>query len=475
VTNQFGFRGHEISGDKPAGVIRVATVGASTTVGSHSQAFSYPEFLEPWLNEWVSHVAPGVRIEVINGGREGIMSTDIASIVKHEILPLEPDLVVYHEGANQFAFRDLIQEDGEPIVVPATLDARSKVPGAGRFALMRRLDVAMRRFGVGSGAEPRKPRYRLQWPASVDERHPDPDAAALPLDLPRVVHDLDDIRSTADVAGARLVVTSFIWMVKDGLIVDPVNDAYYFENVNLRHWPARYADIRRMADFQNRVFQAYAVSRGVPFIDAAASFPLDMAFFGDGVHMTLDGDRLRAWIIFQGLVPILRDELKAHRLPRPDRAPMHEVVRTIERDPLVCTDFNAYARADELAPLSALRPSDDHASVSTEPVRRVVTPPARYGYAAEIPLAVAARVGRPGAVFMRFRVVSGSVTIGVLNANRSAFLQQNTYAAAAGSTEARLALPSMSDAGFLMITNAASRDGERSVVDVEATGVLLPR
>jgi hypothetical protein len=262
-------------------------------------------------------------------------------------------------------------------------------------------------------------------------------------------------------------------MADDGLVVDPVNGAEFFRALNLPQWPARYADIRRMADFYNRTLQAYARSRRVPFLDVAAAFPRDVALFGDPVHTTLDGDRLRAWVLFQELAPMLQEELAAGRLPRPDRSPMQHTPVPLERDPLVCTDFNSYARADELAPLKALHASDDHASVSADRVRRVVTPPTRYGYAAEVPLGRSARVARPGAIFMRFRVVSGSVTIGVLNTNRSAFLRYNTYTPASGPTEMHLPLPSMSDAGFLMITNAASRDGERSVVDVEATGVLL--
>ena len=476
VTNQFGFRGHEIAADKPAGVIRVAVVGASTAVGSHSQAFSYPEFLEPWLNLWAQQEAPGVRVEVINAGREGIMSTDIAAIVRLEVMPLEPDVILYHEGGNQFSFRNLIEEAGEPIVVPAALSANSRVPGVDRFALMRRLDVAVRRIGMGSGAEPHKPRYTLKWPASVDERHPDPDAPALPLDLPRVVRDLDDIRRSAEVGGAELALTSFIWMVKDGLVVDPVNDAYYFKMLNLAHWPARYADILRMADFQNRVLRAYADVRHVPFLDVSAQFPREMALFGDPVHMTLDGDRLRAWIMFQGLVPMLRAGIAAHRLPRAGRAPLHAAAAAVPltRDPLTCTDFSSFTAVPQAAPLATLHASDASATVSGGSPRRVVTPASQYGYAAELPIAETARIAGPGMVYVRIHVISGSVTIGVLKKDRSGFLLYGTLAAGPKAVEMRLPLPSMSDAGFLMITNAVGQPGQRSIADVEETAVFVP-
>ena len=43
-----------------------------------------------------------MRFEVLNAARESIGSTGIASIVRQEVVPTRPDLVVYYEGGNQF-------------------------------------------------------------------------------------------------------------------------------------------------------------------------------------------------------------------------------------------------------------------------------------------------------------------------------------------------------------------------------------
>jgi len=110
VTNQFGWRGAAIAFQKPARTIRLAFVGASTTVANHAYPFSYPELAGFWLNLWLGELDPTVRVEVINAGREGITSTDIAAIVRDEVLPMEPDIVVYYEGANQFVNWDIIRE-----------------------------------------------------------------------------------------------------------------------------------------------------------------------------------------------------------------------------------------------------------------------------------------------------------------------------------------------------------------------------
>ena len=50
--------------------------------------------------------------------------------------------------------------------------------------------------GFGGQGEPRKPAYRLMWPHGVDKQDPNVDDPKLPLQLPRIVHDLDAIRSS---------------------------------------------------------------------------------------------------------------------------------------------------------------------------------------------------------------------------------------------------------------------------------------
>ena len=473
VTNRFGFRGHEIAPDKPAGVIRIAVAGSSTAVGSHGQPFSYPEFLERWLNLWAESQAPAVRFEVINVGREGVGSQDLAAIVREELLPLEPDLIVYHEGGNQFTFGDVIDVEGGAVKAPPDPAARSPLPGANHFALARRAGVLLRR--AGSGAEPRKPAYKMKWPAAIDEAHPDPDARVLPLNLGQIVSDLDDIRGAASSIGAQLVVTSFIWMVEDGLVVPGEYQPSFNAILNVQQWPARYADIRRMADFQNRVFRAYADARRVPFMDVGAGYPRDVALFTDPVHMTPDGDRLRAWVMLQQLVPLVRAEIAAKRLARPDREPYQGSTQPapLQRTLLAC-DFTANRPLPDALPLAGLRAVGEDSSVTGSHPMRVVTSLALNGYAASAPLAEFARVAGPGQVHVRLRVLSGRVAVGVLKKDQSAFLTYRTVDASPKPVDLYLSLMSLSDAGSLMVSNAGRHDGERAIVEIEDTGVLVP-
>ena len=68
--------------------VRVVFVGSSTVVGPHHLQFSWPDFVGHWLNQWAKAKGLAVRFEVLNAGRESIVSTDIAAIVRTEVVPL---------------------------------------------------------------------------------------------------------------------------------------------------------------------------------------------------------------------------------------------------------------------------------------------------------------------------------------------------------------------------------------------------
>ena len=473
VTNRFGFRGHEIDPDKPPGVIRIAVFGASTAVGSHSTPYSYPELLEHWLNLWAAAEAPGVRFEVLNAGREGITSMDLATINRQEVAPLEPDLVVYHEGGNQFTLRDLIDGPGAESP-PRALLPLAPLPGIDYVALVRRIGVVRRRLKAGNGAEPPKPPYQLRWPPSVDEARPDPDSPDLPLSLPQVVHDLDDIRATTSAGGATLVMTSFLWMVYDGLVVDPISQATFLRMLNVQFWPATYADFRRMADFQNRVFRDYADTRHLPFIDVSSQYPRDPALFTDAVHPTIDGDRIRAWIMFQGLVPMLRQSIAAKQLPRRDRLPFHPTPApaSFPRSTLECREYDSYGRIEGAISVDQLRARDPRVSVSGVRVKTVITLPAMNAYAAAAEVASSARRDAPGVMHVRMRVTSGRMSVGVLTPDQSKFVVSRIAEPSPAESDFYLPLPSLSRAGHLMISNASERDGVRSEAQISLVELL---
>jgi hypothetical protein len=140
------------------------------------------------------------------------------------------------------------------------------------------------------------------------------------MDLPQVVRNLDEMREALGSAGAELAISSFIWLAESGMRLDPVRHANILRYLNETLWPISYAHVHRMADFQNRVFAAYAAQAGVPFLDIAGDYPRDPDLFDDPIHLNYPGLRLQGWIFLQRLLPIVRRHLSAHDWPRPLRA-----------------------------------------------------------------------------------------------------------------------------------------------------------
>lgn len=322
VTNRFGWRGRDLDVNKDGKTIRIAFVGASTTVGAYYLPASYPEFVDAWLNRWLESQHIDARVEVINAARSGIDTDSIAAIVRQEVAPLEPDLVVHYEGANNFAPLSTIDvpERWKRERPRVTFRPPSEIEQVS--ALARRLTSFGVRFAATDGREPAKGVYPLVWPTGVDEQMPDPDAA-LPMHLDHVVRSLDSMRTATEAAGGEFALASFVWMVPEPRVpldLTRHRDLYVYLNRTL--WPASYAHVRRMADFQNRVFKAYAGERHTGYLDVAAAVPQDPDLFADPIHMGLPGLRLQAWIMLQQLVPWIRARIADGRLPKKMRTPL---------------------------------------------------------------------------------------------------------------------------------------------------------
>ena len=171
------------------------------------------------------------------------------------------------------------------------------------------------------GGEPDKPSYPLQWPSDVDEFHPRVTQTPLPMALQEVVGYFDAMRIALVATGGQLALSSEVAMVRDKLTLQLPRDQTLFTFLNTTYYPLKYAEARRMMDYQNRVFQAYAAQYGLPFFDKAAVSPLDPELFTDAVHMTPPGLRFQSWIYLQWLAAWLDTEIAHRRLPRPMQHP----------------------------------------------------------------------------------------------------------------------------------------------------------
>lgn len=316
VTNSFGWRGPDIALNKPENTIRLAFIGASTTVDRFAAPFSHPELVGYWLNRWAAAKALPYRFEVINAGRTGIDTHSIAAIVTQELLPVDPDMVIFYEGANQFWPGQVLSYQDSGSYRKPTATYRNRTAAEDYFALVRRIVRLAERLRAGDGGEPEKPASTVNWPAGVDEFDPPLDSTNLPMDLPAMVRDLDTIRTALDGIGSELVISSFVWIVHGGMRLDVDRDFTLHDYLNRSYWPVTYSEMRRLADFQNRVFEKYARTKELPFVDVAAEFPQDPALVVDAVHFRDPGLVLQGWIYLQRLIPLIEERLATGRLPR---------------------------------------------------------------------------------------------------------------------------------------------------------------
>jgi len=461
VTNQFGLRGHPISLVKPAKTIRIAFLGASTTVGFHPFAFSYPEHVEHWLNRFAEANHYDVRFEALNGGREGVNSSDIAAILREELLALDPDLAVYYEGANQFPSANLLVR---PIVPPRTaIDphdplVQHKLPefGRTRFAIGDLLDRALN--GFRTVGEPRKPYYRLQWPNAVDRDRPDPDSPDLPLELPVIVKDLDAIRADLNSIGGMLAVCSFEWFTPSGEPLSATRHELIYKQLNTVLWPLRYDDIRRLSDFQNRVLRNYAASRRIPFLEVAGQIPQDPDLFIDAIHMTEIGERVKAWIVFQQLVPVIRRLIESGQLPHRNdaaRLPKPMSMAVDEMSTHCPVPAGPGERIEGAVSLEAIEPALDGVSIQRGRPAKITMVPQQWSSGATFPLHLPA--GPHGDLFVRIRarVLNGQVGVGVLDRNLKGYQVEKFVDAGPEMTDIYLPVPLPETATSVLVRNTA--------------------
>ncbi len=100
--NERGFRGPAPAVPKPPGVVRVVTLGASSTFGYHARdGETWPERLQAEL----AARCPDAAWDVVNLGMPHLMADEIAALFRAEALPLAPDVVTFYEGVNDASLR----------------------------------------------------------------------------------------------------------------------------------------------------------------------------------------------------------------------------------------------------------------------------------------------------------------------------------------------------------------------------------
>ena len=97
TANRLGFRGPEVSVQKPAGTVRVVLLGGST---SHGVGVNDNETIDAYLRTILAGELPTRRIEVVNLAFDGYDSYQDFERLRTDGLPLDPDVVIVNSGIN---------------------------------------------------------------------------------------------------------------------------------------------------------------------------------------------------------------------------------------------------------------------------------------------------------------------------------------------------------------------------------------
>jgi len=108
--NNEGFRGPEISKEKPENTYRIFVVGGSTTFGSGST--SDGTTIPGYLQKEFDNVNLEFKVEVINAGQLGMDSWGETQTVKNSLVHYDPDLIIVYDGINDIGHSYSLIRDG---------------------------------------------------------------------------------------------------------------------------------------------------------------------------------------------------------------------------------------------------------------------------------------------------------------------------------------------------------------------------
>ena len=271
--NSLGYRGDEFSAAKPTGTFRIVCLGASTTfsseVSSNDQTWTH------LLQEKLRAAYPGRPIEVINAAIGGYVSDDNLKNLRHRVLALNPDLVIYYEANNEIvkdtrelAIREgLINADGSR--QPKWSTSLSKI------SLL--FDLAYKNLAIMS-------RSRAGNERRIDR---------VPPDLPKhFVSNLDQMRQELAARNVPLLVSTFIVKYRRDQ-----DKATQIANADVAFYYMPWMSIDGMLDAMdtyNAAILDFAQRSGAPVVDDRGAIPPDAAHFTDCMHLSDKGNQAMA-------------------------------------------------------------------------------------------------------------------------------------------------------------------------------------
>jgi lysophospholipase L1-like esterase len=269
-------------------------LGASTTEGSQSDQETYPYY----LNRELEQLFPTQKIEVVNAGHHAQDAESLLWMLRHRVLPLHPDVIIFYEAANNhFAAWDFVKD------IPCDLGDcwLTQYPRwyQGLYHRSALFVLLTNALGLNNRRPPPMPhRFDLSVPNRKFTQH---------VDTVRQI-----VREARD-SGAQVVLGSFITVAQAGLDVSPSENKLLFDDIYKKWYPLTPDEYGRVYDRFNQEYAGIARELHITFADVAAKFPKDPRLFPfDYYHLSPEGN--------QQLAHLLAQDLASQVLPRLNQA-----------------------------------------------------------------------------------------------------------------------------------------------------------
>lgn len=292
-TNSAGFRGPEIAQPKPAGTVRLAFLGASTTYCAEvsSDAMVWPQLVVDELRRRF----PGTDFDFVNGGVPGYSVASSLKNLRHRVAVLEPDIVVVYHATNDLSgeVNRLAREAGL---------AGAPSPGGPSWLERHSLlwELATKNLRVRAALNDEK----------AGTRRLQVESSRLGAEFRR---DLGTLLQEAKAGGARVAVATFASHLRPGQSPlqqerAAVSALVYMPFMTLNGLVAGYARY-------NELINEAARAEGALLIGGEDRIPGDPAHFVDTVHFTDQGSRAMAERVIDALYadPAVRSLIDQHR------------------------------------------------------------------------------------------------------------------------------------------------------------------
>ncbi len=326
-TNHWGWLSVDMSVRKPPRTIRIGIVGDST---SHNQ---YGLYLQGFLEAWAQARGIDCRFEVANTGRQGFDYEDAMATLKYELAPMGLDYVVeYFAPAFSLVTAQMAEEFA---TLPPGVKAGAE-PAQRHEALrpplrffkppLTHYSALARRFGGenteshsdGLLPEPMKPHVALHLPP-VHGGRVNLDDTGKERYFAGVAGRLDRFKALAWILDATPIVSTERLCVWDGMRL-PEGRLYEALNGPL-FWPFSYKDLRQILAVENGTIKAWAEVNRVNVVDIDGRMPRRPDLYADPWHDFEPGQRMRAWFIFQTLMPQIAQDLHDRIVPKDNSDP----------------------------------------------------------------------------------------------------------------------------------------------------------